>query len=75
MSASAKNRPLIFKPLRSLFSKENPTTENPIAVQGGKYSHLIKDNIFSFEMDANFFCRTTYDFCYHNKYYTLWSCA
>uniref|UniRef100_A0A1B0B6W0 Trafficking protein particle complex subunit 8 n=1 Tax=Glossina palpalis gambiensis TaxID=67801 RepID=A0A1B0B6W0_9MUSC len=34
VAATAKNRPLIFKPLRSLFCKENPTTDNPIAVQG-----------------------------------------
>ncbi|XP_075159619.1 trafficking protein particle complex subunit 8 homolog l(3)76BDm [Haematobia irritans] len=33
-TASAANKPQVFKPSRSLFTKENPTIDNPIAIQG-----------------------------------------
>lgn len=34
---SASNRPImIFKPNRSLFTYQMPTSENPLSIQGGK---------------------------------------
>lgn len=30
-------KPLIFKPTRTLFSCDNPTTDKPITIQGGKF--------------------------------------
>lgn len=37
VTTASANKPLVFKPSRSLFTKENPTTDNPLAVQGGKF--------------------------------------
>lgn len=36
VTTASANKPLVFKPSRSLFTKENPSTDNPLAVQGGK---------------------------------------
>lgn len=37
VTTAAANKPLVFKASKSLFTKENPTTDNPLAVQGGKF--------------------------------------
>ncbi|XP_005180658.1 trafficking protein particle complex subunit 8 [Musca domestica] len=34
VTTASANKPLVFKPSRSLFTKENPTLESPLAVQG-----------------------------------------
>lgn len=37
VTTASANKPIVFKPSRTLFTKENPTTENPLAVQGGNF--------------------------------------
>lgn len=35
VTTAAAKGPQVFKSSRSLFTKENPTTESPLAIQGG----------------------------------------
>uniref|UniRef100_A0A1I8NQR6 Trafficking protein particle complex subunit 8 n=1 Tax=Stomoxys calcitrans TaxID=35570 RepID=A0A1I8NQR6_STOCA len=34
VTTASANKPQVFKPSRSLFTKENPTVDNPVAIQG-----------------------------------------
>lgn len=36
VTTATQHKPLVFKSLRSLFTHETPTIDNPIAVQGGE---------------------------------------